>query len=137
MRDGGRASRKNFPEGPIPTIRVGAFYAYAFGGRAYRSAATVAAAAAATYVHPVYNARKVHVRRPRVYARSFGKRREKASPVAASYGDVRPMRRDESERSWESKVHVESRVSTCQKLEIRIPRLREIEILTAVFTDVD
>lgn len=49
---------KTFPKAPIPTIHVGAFYAYAFGGYMYRSAAV----AAATYVHPVHNARKVHVR---------------------------------------------------------------------------
>ena len=43
LRDGGRAPRKNFPEGPIPTIRVEASYTlYTFGGRpciTYRSAA--------------------------------------------------------------------------------------------------
>lgn len=53
---------KTFPKAQFPRSGVGASYAYAFGGRSYRSAA----AAAATYVHPVHNARKVHVRWARV-----------------------------------------------------------------------
>lgn len=72
---------------------------------------------------------------------SDGKKRARvADSVAASYGDVRPMRRDESERSWESMLRGACWIAcrrTRQKLEIRSLRLREIEILTALFTGVD
>jgi len=107
IRDGGRASRKNFPEGPIPTIRVGASYVCAFGGRTYRSVA------AATYVHPAHNARcKVHVQ---AYAwKATGKSEPGSNARSSLHDDARSMRRDESERSWESKLRGACLIA-CQK----------------------
>lgn len=76
---------KTFPKGPIPTIRVGGFYASTVARR-YAAAATTSRATASCTQY----AQGVHM-----YTRArlpFGKRREKANPHRGELG-----RRDESE----------------------------------------